>query len=55
MTTIHDATPVPRLGGKLAVILFIFTLLAFVAESQLTQVLNIPFNLTMLDSTSLFV
>ena len=28
----------PHLGGKTAVILFVFTLSAFVAESQLTQV-----------------
>ncbi|KAF9457080.1 hypothetical protein BDZ94DRAFT_288788 [Collybia nuda] len=27
----------PRLGGKMAIILFVFTLCAFVAESQLTQ------------------
>ncbi|KAA1471519.1 hypothetical protein DENSPDRAFT_837527 [Dentipellis sp. KUC8613] len=32
---------VPHLGGKTAVILFVFTLLAFVAESQLTQYVEI--------------
>lgn len=36
MSTRNDAAP--RLGGKLAIILFVFTLFAFVAESQLTQV-----------------
>jgi hypothetical protein len=32
----HDTKP--ALGGKWAVVVFIFTLLAFVVETQLTQV-----------------
>ncbi|TFY80947.1 hypothetical protein EWM64_g3063 [Hericium alpestre] len=39
MTTRHaQQIHVPHVGGKSAVILFVFTLLAFVAESQLTQI-----------------
>lgn len=38
MTTRGDVTAVPRFGGKLAVALFALTLIAFVTESQLTQV-----------------
>ena len=38
----HTRTPeslgVPHVGGRLAVVLFAFTLVAFVSESQLTQV-----------------
>lgn len=48
----HDIITLPRLGGKLAVVLFVFTLLAFVAESQLTQVSN---SLLPLPNTSLIL
>ncbi|KAF8640613.1 hypothetical protein AX17_000274 [Amanita inopinata Kibby_2008] len=37
MSVRQDSDHAPRLGGKLSVGLFIFTLLAFVAETQLTQ------------------
>ena len=41
MLTRNDSLTVPHVGGKLAVLVFVFTLLAFVVESQLTQVSTI--------------
>lgn len=38
MLTRNDDLAVPHVRGKLAVVVFVFTLLAFVVESQLTQV-----------------
>jgi len=39
MTSIHDQKlDIPYLGGTTAAALFVVTLVAFVAESQLTQV-----------------
>jgi hypothetical protein len=37
MTGRHGAAAAPHLGGPVAVVLFVFTLFAFVTESQLTQ------------------
>ncbi|KAK2461934.1 hypothetical protein APHAL10511_006397 [Amanita phalloides] len=37
MSVRQDSTRAPRLGGRLAVVVFIFSLIAFVVESQLAQ------------------
>lgn len=39
MTRAHeDSRATPHLGGATAIVVFVFTLVAFVAESELTQV-----------------
>ncbi|KAL4069638.1 hypothetical protein V8B97DRAFT_1968410 [Scleroderma yunnanense] len=40
MTGIHELVPAPRLGGKTTFVLFVAVLLAFVAETQITQYLQ---------------
>ena len=45
----------PHLGGKLAALLFVCTIIAFTAESQLTQVAFVhPYAIDLILATSMF-